>query len=78
MGNVDHILLVEDDSSARELGAFNLRKAGYEVDAVADGEAALARFEPQRHALVITDLRMPGMSGMSCWASSSGALLRCR
>jgi two-component system NtrC family response regulator len=64
MGNVDHILLVEDDSSACELGAYNLRKAGYEVDAVADGEAALARFEPQRHALVITDLRMPGISGM--------------
>ena len=78
MPNAAHILLVEDDSSARELGAFNLRKAGYEVDAVADGEAALARFEPQRHALVITDLRMPGMSGMQLLGKLKQRAPKCR
>jgi DNA-binding NtrC family response regulator len=58
------ILLIEDDDSGRELGLFNLRKAGYTVDGAADGEAGLARFAPERHALVITDLQMPGIGGM--------------
>jgi DNA-binding NtrC family response regulator len=58
------ILFVEDDPAGRELGAYNLRKAGYEVDAVATGEEATATFEPARHAAVVTDLRLPGMSGL--------------
>ena len=58
------ILFVEDDAAGRELGSYNLRKAGYDVDAVASGEEALARFSPDVHALVITDVRMPGISGM--------------
>jgi DNA-binding NtrC family response regulator len=64
MSETVRILLVEDDASARELGVFNLRRAGYEVDAVDCGEAALAAFSPGTHALVITDLRMPGLSGL--------------
>jgi len=64
MSDAPRILLVEDDASSRELGAFNLRKAGYAVDAVADGEAALHGFDPSSHTLVITDLRMPGLSGL--------------
>ena len=58
------ILFVEDDDPGRELGAYNLEKAGYQVDAVATGEEALERFDPAVHALVITDLKMPGISGM--------------
>ena len=58
------ILLVEDDSSGRELAAFNLKKAGYAVDAVEDGERALATFDPHQHVMVITDLRLPGVDGM--------------
>jgi len=62
------ILFVEDDDTGRELGCFNLRKAGYEVDAVSNGEEALERFSPQRHDLVITDLKMPRVSGMEVLA----------
>jgi len=58
------ILFVEDDASGREVGAFNLRKAGYELEAVESGEAALEAFDKHPHDLVITDLRMPGMSGL--------------
>lgn len=58
------ILLVEDDVAGRELGAYNLRHAGYVVDAVASGEEALASFSPERHVLVITDLRMGRVSGL--------------
>ena len=58
------ILFVEDDAAGRELGSYNLRKAGYDVDAVASGEEALKQFSPEQHALVITDVRMPGISGL--------------
>jgi two-component system, NtrC family, response regulator len=57
------ILLIEDDASGREMGAFNLRGAGYEVDVAASGEEGLAVFS-DRHDLVVTDIRMPGMSGL--------------
>jgi len=57
-------LVVEDDSSERS-GMTDLLVAwGYETQAAADGEEALAKvasFEPQ---VVISDLRMPRMSGM--------------
>ncbi len=58
------ILLIEDDDSGRELGLFNLRKAGYTGEGAADGESGLACFAPERHALVITDVKMPGIGGL--------------
>jgi two-component system NtrC family response regulator len=58
------LLLLEDDPAGRELARFNLAKAGYAVDAAEDGASGLARFDPARHALVITDVKMPGLSGM--------------
>jgi len=62
--NSESILLIEDDPSGRELGLFNLKKAGFRVDAVADGSAGIERFDPARHDLVITDVKMPGVSGL--------------
>ena len=58
------ILLIEDDPAGREVGSFNLERAGYAVDAVEDGEEGIARFDPGRHAMVITDLRLPTSGGM--------------
>ncbi len=58
------ILFVEDDASGRELGAYNLRKAGYDVDAASSGEEAMGLFAPDKFALVVTDLKMPGMGGL--------------
>jgi two-component system NtrC family response regulator len=58
------VLLVDDDESNRELAAFNLKRAGYEVEVAVDGASALRKFRPQDHAVVITDIRMPGVSGM--------------
>ncbi|MCB9565728.1 MAG: sigma-54-dependent Fis family transcriptional regulator [Myxococcales bacterium] len=58
------ILLIEDDDSGRELGLFNLRRAGYQAEGAADGEAGLGLFDPARHDLVITDVRMPGIDGL--------------
>ena len=62
------ILLIEDDASGRELGAFNLRSAGHEVEVAENGEQGLTLFAAGQHDLVITDIRMPGLSGMDVLA----------
>lgn len=58
------ILFIEDDASGREVGTFNLKKAGYEVDGAADGERGLELFFKGDYDLVVTDVKMPGMSGL--------------
>ena len=58
------VLLIEDDDSLREVVSFNLKDGGFEVDATANGEEALGRYDAARHAVVLTDLKMPGMDGM--------------
>jgi two-component system, NtrC family, response regulator len=60
----ESILLIEDDPSGRELGLFNLKKAGYRAEAAVDGTDGIERFDPERHDLVITDVKMPGLSGL--------------
>jgi two-component system NtrC family response regulator len=57
------ILLIDDDTSLRRVLEYNLQEAGYEVLAAADGDQGLAIFNEQTPDLVITDLKMPGMSG---------------
>lgn len=58
------LLLIEDDESLRDVLAMNLEDFGFRVDQVADGAQALAMFDPLRHDLVLTDLRLPGMQGL--------------
>ncbi len=58
------ILFIDDDRAGREVALFNLRKAGYKVEAASDGTEGLASFSPEKFDLVITDLKMPGVSGI--------------
>ena len=58
------ILFIDDDPAGREVALFNLRKAGHEVVAAEDGAGGLAAFAAAPFDLVITDLKMPGISGM--------------
>ena len=57
------ILIIDDDSSLRRVLEYNLQQEGYEVQTAADGESGLRLFAEQAPAIVITDLKMPGMSG---------------
>ncbi|HXI01778.1 MAG TPA: sigma-54 dependent transcriptional regulator [Candidatus Saccharimonadales bacterium] len=57
------ILIVDDDPSLRELITDLLASQGYRPVAVANGREAIAALEKERFHLVLTDLRMPGMSG---------------
>ncbi|MCK6501825.1 sigma-54 dependent transcriptional regulator [Myxococcota bacterium] len=63
------VLLVDDDETARRVAVHNLRRAGLEVDDAADGAQALAAFDPARHAVVVTDLKMPEVDGMAVLAT---------
>ena len=58
------ILFVDDDRAGRRLALFNLQEAGYAVEQAESGEQAATLFDPAKYDLVITDLRMPGMSGV--------------
>ncbi len=58
------ILLIDDDDSLRRVMEFSLVEAGYRVAAAAGGVEGLGLFEKERFDAVITDVTMPGMSGM--------------
>jgi two-component system NtrC family response regulator len=58
------ILFIDDDSGGRQMASFNLRKAGHEVDEADDGQVGLDMFGPNDHDLVITDVKMPQVSGI--------------
>lgn len=58
------ILLVDDDPDLLKLIGLRLSAAGYRVKTAESGEAALAQIAVTRPAVVVTDLRMPGLDGM--------------
>lgn len=64
MGKKPHILLIDDDQSLRRVTEYGLVEKGYVVRAAASGEEGLALYEKEPFDAVITDITMPGMSGM--------------
>lgn len=58
------ILLAEDDPVTRMLMTRFLKKAGYEVTAVGDGEEALERMSERYYPILVTDWEMPSMDGV--------------
>ena len=68
-----HVLIVEDEPSIREIVRLHLSLAGFETDEVADGHAALRRLRTQRFDLVVLDVMLPGVDGVTlCRALRSG------
>ena len=57
------ILLADDDLTIREVLELYLRREGFTVCAVADGQAALEKAQTAKPALIILDLMMPGVDG---------------
>ena len=58
------ILFIDDDKAGREVALFNLRHAGYEITPAENGQEGLSFFSPEKFDLVITDVKMPGISGI--------------
>ena len=58
------ILVVDDEESMRRFLGVLLEREGYAVTCEIGGAEALARMEQESFDLLITDLKMPGMSGV--------------
>ena len=65
MSTAPRILLVEDEANMARTLAKNLERAGYFVEHASEGQAALARLADEPFDVVLTDLKMPIMDGMS-------------
>jgi DNA-binding NtrC family response regulator len=60
----EQILVVEDDPDSCELLGTVLREAGYSIDLAHDGYDALKLASQRRPDVVVSDLQMPGISGL--------------
>ncbi len=60
----EKILLVDDEESIRKVLSISLRDSGYQVLTAANGQDALRLFESEHPAIVLTDIKMPGMTGI--------------
>jgi DNA-binding NtrC family response regulator len=58
------ILLADDDAALRKVVQFKLKQRGYQVTATADGDEALAALREGRYELLLSDMRMPRLSGL--------------
>ncbi len=67
--SVGRILVVEDDDCLRRVTQAQLAKCGYQTEVAGDPEA-LALLEKQAVDLVLTDMNLPGMSGLELLKSS--------
>jgi len=59
------VLVIEDEEDIRELVRYNLSREGYQVSIAATGEEGLASLERRRPDLVVLDLMLPGIDGLS-------------
>jgi two-component system NtrC family response regulator len=58
------VLVIDDDASLRRVIEYNLQDAGYQVLSASSGEEGVVLFAEEAPALVISDMKMPGMDGM--------------
>jgi len=58
------VLVVEDEESIADAVAYTLRGEGYDVDALADGTAALEAARSETYDVLVLDILLPGLSGL--------------
>ena len=61
----ESILVADDNKDIRDVLSSSLGTSGYHVEAAADGQTALDKFSARRHDLIIADLQMPRLEGLS-------------
>ena len=62
--SMEPILLVEDKPELRAMLRKALERANYSVEEAPDGNAAIDKIRARRYLLVLTDLKLPGSSGL--------------
>jgi two-component system OmpR family response regulator len=65
MPSAKHVLIVDDEKRIREVVEYALQKDGFRVSSVADGLAALSAVERDPPDLVVLDVMLPGLDGLS-------------
>ena len=70
---MEPLLLVEDKNELRAMLRKALERAGYAVEEATDGTAAIQKLRARRYLMVITDLKMPGASGLDVLRESKAA-----
>jgi two-component system chemotaxis response regulator CheY len=59
------IMIVDDSSSLRTVVSIALKNAGYDVVEASDGKDALAKLNGQKFNLIVSDVNMPNMDGIT-------------
>lgn len=59
------IMIVDDSASLRQVVGIALKGAGYQVMEASDGQHALSQLKGQKVHLIISDVNMPNMDGIS-------------
>ncbi len=59
------VLVIDDDDDLRTLVVRLVKQAGYDVDSVGDGQAGLERLAERTYDVIVCDLRMPRMDGVT-------------
>ena len=70
---MDPLLLVEDKNELRAMLRKALERVGYVVEEAPDGAAAIQKIRARRYLLVITDLKLPGASGLDILRATKNA-----
>jgi len=70
---MEPLLLVEDKSELRAMLRKALERNGFAVDEAPDGSAAIQKIRSRRYQIIVTDLKMPGASGLEVLRESKQA-----
>ncbi len=70
--NQERVLLVDDDKSFLEVMAFLLEEEGYHVERAKNGTEAFERLQARPFPVMVTDLKMPGMDGLTLLKKAHG------
>src|SRR6187200_2424828 len=65
MANKLSVLLVEDEENLHDALKLNLELEGYEITSAFDGQEALKKIEEEYFDLIIMDVMLPGVDGIS-------------
>ncbi len=70
------VLVVEDEQEIRQLIVLHLKREGYVVDEVGDGEQATQKIQTEKYDLVVVDWMLPSLSGLEIlrWLRKPGPL----
>jgi CheY-like chemotaxis protein len=70
---MEPLLLVEDKTELRAMLRKALERNGFRVEEAPDGSAAIQKLRSKRYQMVVTDLKMPGASGLDVLRESKQA-----